>query len=140
MLERKPIEEILDIYETLPKKITDLFWSDDVANRIKKIESSFGLTEKQGDALTGITAYLLLGILSPLSLEKTIKGELNLEENIAEKITDDYFRLLVFPLKPLLRHLYEENEFKRREGETPSEKEERERRGGVNDTYREPIE
>ncbi len=140
MLKKYTTSEYLKLYANLPENITTLFWDDDISKRIIKIESLFDLKEEQGVALTEITAQVFLGILPPVKLEKAIVEDLRLDETTGKKVTNEFFRTLVFPIKPLLKELYEDDDFRRSEGETSSEKEERERKGGVNDTYREPVE
>jgi hypothetical protein len=139
MIKKLSATEWLELYKKLPRKNQLLLWEDDMASRIKKIEERFKLTKKQGDSLTEMIAYILLGALPPLEIKKAIVNEFLVEEEFAQKISDEIFRSIIFPSKPLLKEIYEEKHFKIEDGETEEEKEEREKKGGLSDTYREPI-
>ncbi len=139
MLIQRTTKEILEAYGKLPKKITDLFWSDDVSVRLQKIEKSFNLTKEQGDQLTEIMSLLFLGFLPPYSISKEIEKRFSLDEFSSKKITEDFFRMIVFPLQGALTEIYAVEDFKMHKDETIKEKLEREKRGGINDGYREPI-
>ena len=140
MLKKYTTSEYLKLYTGLPENVTTLFWDDDISKRIIKIESLFDLKEEQVELLTEITAQVFLGILPPVKLEKAIVDGLGLDETTGKKVTDEFFRTLVFPIKPVLKELYEDDDFRRSEEETPEQKEKREKTGGVGDAYREPIE
>ncbi len=140
MLSKTSTKEILEAYGKLPKEITDLFWSDDISVRLQKIEKSFHLAEAQGDQLTEILSLVLLGFLPPCSMLNVIQKELSLDDLSAKKINDEFFRSIIFPFQEILRKIYSEEDFKIYQNETLAEKIERERRGGINDSYREPIE
>jgi hypothetical protein len=140
MLQKYTIEEYSTLYDSLSEKNRELFWNNDISSRIRKIEEDFTLTEKQGDAITLITAHLFLGILPPIKLEKVIRDELKINDSTSEKITDTFFRTLVFPVQLSLKNLYEDSDFRRTDKETPLQRAEREKANNINDLYREPIE
>ncbi len=140
MLNKTSTKEILEAYSKLPKKITDLFWSEDISTRLQKIEKTFDLTEHQGDILTEIIAHVFLGLLPPCSMRESLQKELSVDNLIANKITEEAFRSLIFPFQEELKEVYTDEDFKIFKNETLAEKIERERKGGVSDSYREPIE
>jgi len=154
MVEEYPKEELQKIYESLPKDLKEALFSEKTADDIYDTCVENGLEEKNPE-LAKYVGYVLLGLLSPDELEKTLKEKLAMTDDLAKKISQEITRLVLFPLKASLEPLYKikmsppppledsepSKELSKEEisKEENLMKEEPEKRMGK-DTYREPTE
>ncbi len=131
-------EEKWKLYEDLPEKIQDLFWSDDINGRAHKTVRRFNLNEKEKSSLFEIVGSILLGLIPPTQLRRVIQE--NFPENIAESLFNEVVRFIIYPINHLLREVYADEEFNKigvKKSFTENEKEKWEADFG--DNYREPI-
>jgi len=135
MLDYKP-EQLWLLYEKLPKDLQRAIFSEETAETIYELCTKNGL-EKEMPKIAKYTGYVLLGLLFPNELEKTLKSELKIEDNLAKKISWEINRFIFFPVKENLEMLYnikiEKPSALKEEMPVSTEK-------PVKDIYREPIE
>ncbi|GEM_PF-1996037 len=145
-------KECREIYEKLPPKIKELFWDEDVSDRIEKVIKRFNLGKIKGDRLNKIIFYVFLGLLPPSLIKRMLKEKLALSEKESEELGDEVIRYIIAPMKHLLKMLYKKEEFEKvgiksdfyeKDTETerkksPQKKEETSK--DSSDPYREPVE
>ena len=148
MLEEHPKEKLQEIYEILPEDLRQALFSQEIADMISDICVDENISEKQIDKISKYVGYVILGILSPNDLEKTIKEDLFLEEPSARRINQQILRLIFLPLKTSLELIHkteielpsEITEEKIAAKEKTSQKEEASSKRQGKDVYREPVE
>jgi hypothetical protein len=130
-----PPEQLWPLYEKLPKDLQEAIFASKSADIIADIGMRNGLPEEIVSEIAKYTGYVLLGLLSPEKLEKTLKEDLKMDSVLAKKISWEISRFIFYPVKPFLKNLYttelEELEKEIEKGIKESENK---------DKYREPIE
>jgi hypothetical protein len=139
MLKKYTEDEYWDLYKQLPPKVKDLFWEEDIAERINKIKERFSLTEEKKDFLIEIIGHLFLGILPPEHINSVIQKEIILEEDHSEKLSNEVIRFIIYPIQHLLREIYTDENFQNA-GIKKMYGEENIVNKKNDDVYREPIE
>ncbi len=131
----------MDLYKNLPEKLQNIFWEDDIDNRIEKISERFKLSHTQRLFFSKMIAHLFLGLLPISQIEATVKEEIALREDDNEKLAQEIVRFIVYPIQHLLREVYDDEEFQKI-GVKNTFQEEKEERSTTDfgDVYREPIE
>lgn len=132
MLSKYTTEEYRKLYKELPQKVKNIFWEDDVSDRIEKIVERHELSDLKERKLIRLVAHIYLGLLPPKDIRRTVSEEIDANPDDAEKITNDINRLIVFPTKHLLKEIYKGDE-----EDGSSDGKEKKRSG---DAYREAIE
>jgi hypothetical protein len=139
MLKRYTEDEYWALYRQLPEKVKNLFWEEDVIERIGKITERFNLGIKNKGSLAEIIGHLFLGILPPAHIKSVVKKEIGLGEESSEKLSNEIIRFIIYPTQHLLREIYTAEEFQDAgiktvlgEDNSVPKKE--------GDSYREPIE
>ncbi len=143
MLKKYTTDDYWKLYEDLSPKIQNLFWENDIDNRIEKIAERFQLGENKKEKVIQIIAHLFFGVL-PLSQIKTaVEKEIALESTENEKLSKEIVRFIIYPVQHILREVHEEEEFKKigvRSNFHEEDKPEKEKTTDFGDIYREPIE
>jgi len=149
MAEEYPKEELQKIYEALPEDLKKALFSDKTADDIHDVCVENDIEEKNLE-LAKYVGHVLLGLLSPDELEKTLKEKLTIADESAKKISQEITHIVFFPLKTSLEPLYKikivsplppetaEPAKELPKEELPIEQAPKKRTG--KDTYREPIE
>jgi len=99
-------EQLWPLYEKLPNDLQEAIFSTKTADNIFDICTRNNIEEKEMSEIAKYTGYVLLGLLSPDELEKTLKEELKLKNDLAKKISWEISRFIFFPLKESLEMLY----------------------------------
>jgi len=146
-------EEARKMLKIIPPALKELIFSPETAETILKITDEYNINDERVTKLSSLVGYCLLGMLSPLNLEKEIKTELNVEENVARDISQKIIRLILYEVKNDLEELYPniqiypggiveiEKQVKEKEKlEEKEEAKEKEETPPSADIYREPIE
>lgn len=128
-------EQILSLYKKLSPELKDALGADETANAIEDVFKKFKLSEEQLSKLVETVRNVLMGLLPPEEFQEILETELELESEIAKKISFQIDRYVFRPVKEGLKLLYEEE---KPEKEEVPEKEERKPK--KKDIYREPIE
>jgi hypothetical protein len=127
--------EYLEIYKKLPEQVRDLFWSEEVALIIKKLEQRYGIKRS---AVPVITGFVLLGLIPLSNLPKVIRIKARISEEEAEDLADDIKRHILLPVKSFLEKEYEEKLIIKEKKEGDEEIEVALNRS-KKDPYKEPI-
>jgi hypothetical protein len=127
--------EYLEIYKKLPEQVRDLFWSEEVALIIKKLEQRYGIKKS---AVPVITGFVLLGLIPLSNLPKVIRIKARISEEEAEDLADDIKRHILLPVKSFLEEEYEEKLIIKEKKENDEEIEVALNRS-KKDPYKEPI-
>jgi hypothetical protein len=127
--------EYLEIYKKLPEQVRDLFWSEEVALIIKKLEQRYGIKKS---AVPVITGFVLLGLIPLSNLPKVIRIKARISEEEAEDLADDIKRHILLPVKSFLEKEYEEKLIIKEKKEGDEEIEVALNRS-KKDPYKEPI-
>ena len=146
---KEEIRKKMKIIQNKYPEIFEVMASPETAEIIEKIAIDYGLQSsdevekplKQGQELTDIASHkiakiigqILLGSLVPTELAFALKKELNIEAEMAEKITKEINQKLFTDIKLSLHKLYNIKEISPPLIKKPLLEEQQ-------DTYREPIE
>lgn len=103
-------EQTAELFDKLPKELRAALFSAENADYIAKISARYKLTEKTSE-LAGIVGNVILGLLSPDVLPKTLEKELAVSQEQAEKISQEIIRLILYPIKDKLAEFYEGIDF-----------------------------
>lgn len=135
-----PPEQLWPLYEKLPEDLKEAIFSEKTANTIYDVCNRHGLEEEKISEVAKHTGYVMLGLLPLPEFQETLKDELKLKNDLAQKIALEITRFIFFPLKESLEALYK-TEIEKPEmptGKSVLEEKLTEKR--EKDIYREPIE
>jgi len=105
-----PREQLLDLYKSLPKELQVAIFSADNADKILDICKRNGVEDdKIISEIAKNSGYVMMGVLPPSDLKKTIKEETGLKEETAEKIAWEISRFIFLPVRQFLEPLYNTN-------------------------------
>ncbi len=142
-------EKLWKLYEALPKELQEAIFSEETAISTHEACTKNGVVEEKISEVAKYTGYVLMGLLPPDELEKTLKGKLALSDEQAKNINHEITRFVFFPLRSVLETIYKTEVgqvAKPNPLEKPSAAEEvlKEKKSSsgkrIKDTYREPVE
>ncbi len=133
-------EQLWKIYENIPKELKEAIFSVETADNIHSICLKVGVKEENNSKIAELIGDVLLGILPPEELQKTIENELKINENSAKKINQMIGRIIFLPVKPALDKLYEKEENATEEKTKKPMIKKIEKKSVIGDKYQEPIE
>lgn len=134
-----PSEQLWLLYEKLPKNLQEAIFSVETANIIGEIGERYNLKNEEISEIAKYVGYVLLGLLIPNEIEKTLKEDLNIENDLAKKISTEITQFIFSPIKESLEELYK-IEIEIEKPLVPEEKPLIEKKATNKDTYRELIE
>ena len=154
MLENYPKEKLQEIYESIPQDLKEALFSQETANSIHEACTKNSVGEEKIPEVAKHTGYVLMGLLPPDELEKTLEFKVGLTNEQAKNINQEITRFVFFPLRAILETLYKTEVSQVAKPKSPEgflateeaaaediskkEKPPAKRRG--KDTYREPVE
>lgn len=138
----------------MPKKLTkDQYWklfqklSDELKTQLLSEETAKNIFDicdryevEQVPQIASTTGDVLLGILKPDELEKTIEQELELKKEIAKKVAQEINRFIFYPVKNSLEELYSMEITSPAQMKVPGPIEKKPKPPKRKDTYREVVE
>ncbi|MBD3208706.1 MAG: hypothetical protein GF370_04620 [Candidatus Nealsonbacteria bacterium] len=98
-------EQFWKMYNRLPQELKEAIFSENLTNNVYDICERNKIEEVP--ELTKYAQYVLLGGLPPDEFQKTIKEEMGLEKETAEKTAKEVYRFILHPVKNSLEALYE---------------------------------
>lgn len=125
-------DQMWKLYERLPEELKETIFSEGTADSIFDICVKNGVNDKRISEVARYTGRVLLGVLPPTELQKTIEKEIKLEEGAAKNIVQEINRIIFAPVRSELARLYKK--------ELPQIPREKIKKSSKADTYREPIE
>lgn len=105
-MEEYPKEELQKIYEALPDDLKKALFSQQTANIVDEIGRKNNVPEEKIIEIIKYCGYVLLGLLPPADLRKTLKEKLSLPDETAESVSQEIIQLVFLPLKISLEALY----------------------------------
>jgi len=100
-------EQLWKIFEKLPEELKEVIFAEKTADDIYHISKRNNIKEEKISEVARLTGNVLLGILPPEEFRNTLKKELNLKKDIAEKIAFQIERIIFFPVKKELTEIYQ---------------------------------
>jgi len=129
-------DELWAIYKTLPLELKDAIFSEDTADAIWNIAKLHEI--KDISKLATLTGQVLSGFLPLEFFKDTIKDELGLSEDIANKASMEMEHYVFNQVKKELNELYAEAGIGQKE--KPEIEDETTEQSHGPDSYREPVE
>lgn len=138
-------EQFWKLYEKLPQELKDALFAEETGNDIYEICERNGISENL-DQIVEYVGQVLVGLLPPDELAETLEKKLELDKEMAKRISQEINRFIFYPVKTSLEELYKIEMVpiagapvsppprKKIEGEEKPEEPKRE------DVYREPVE
>ena len=130
-------DQLWQLYEKLPDELREAIFSAETADNIWDVCDRNEIEEVS--KVAKYAGYVLMGVLGPDEFQKTLEGEVGLEEEIAKKVAQEINRFIFYPVKPALEELYK-IEIKPPAGALPIKPPEEKPPTPSEDTYREPVE
>lgn len=124
-------EEFTKLYRTLPPKIKDVLFDEEVGLTLIKICKRHNI-EHIYDDMMDLTTKTLIGLLPPEEIEKVLIRDLDISMVSAKEIAIEVNRFIFFPIKEEISDLYgiKSKEVFKDEESSSSE---------LRDTYREEL-
>jgi len=136
-------EQLWGLFSKLPDELKDTVLSEDTADSILSICQRHEIKDEKISKIAELVGNSLMGLLPPDELQSSLEEEVDLDHEIAKKVSQEINRFIFYPVKESLLSFYK-IEF------TPGGKiiklspEEKEKKrvksAGTKDVYREPIE
>lgn len=105
-----PKEQTMELFDKLPRELRAAIFSQDNADFISQIAERYKITDKVSK-LAILVGNVLLGLLSPDTLAKTIEQELQISTEKTMAISQEINRLILYPVKNNLMDFYKEISF-----------------------------
>ncbi len=105
MLQKYTTDQFWKLYKGLPSELQKVISSDETADTIYDICKRYYLNYDIYKIAESVS-QVLLGLLSPTDLQKTLEKELELEKEIAKQVTREINRFILYPVKSRLEELY----------------------------------
>lgn len=101
-------EELWELYENIPKDLQNTVFSEKTANVIYNTCNKNGIKDdKKISQVAKYTGYVLLGLVPPGKLRKTLEKEMKITKSAAQKISQEINRIVFLPIKQSLEDLYQ---------------------------------
>jgi hypothetical protein len=101
-------EQYLQMYKNLPEELKEVLISEKNDQKIGEIGDRFGISDEQYSVFSKMISYVLMGILPIKTFEKSLKDELEINNDTAQKIAQDAYRFIFFPVINSLKIFYPE--------------------------------
>jgi len=133
-------EQFWKLYEKLPQELKDALFAEETGNNIYDICKRNEIEENL-EQIVDYVGQVLVGVLPPEDFQETLEKELNLDKEVAKKVSQEINRFIFYPVKSSLEELYkiEITPAAKPTGITPPAEKKPSAPSGK-DVYREPIE
>jgi len=98
-------EQFWKLYEKLPQELKDALFAEETGNNIYDICKRNEI-EEDLEQIVDYVSQVLVGVLPPEELQKSLEEELKLETGVAKKVAQEINRFIFYPVKPVLEELY----------------------------------
>ena len=133
-------EKFWEIYSNLPVELRETLFADETGDYLRGICQRAGIAEEL-DKISDYVRQVFLGTLPPENFEITIKKDLNLELETAQKVFREIDRLIFDSVRPVLEKIYHPEPIEQETQKPGKQKIEQEiKREGRRDVYRELVE
>lgn len=132
-------DELWDIYEKLPEELQEAIFSADTAKYIKRACERANVN--QNSEVARFTGQVLMGLLTPQELKKTLREDLELSKKQVRSVYREINRFIFMPVRETLSALYgTEIKPTKKPREVKEAESSKEEKSSSEDKYREPIE
>lgn len=133
-------EKFWEIYRNLPVELRETLFADETGDYLRGICQRAGIAEEL-DKISDYVRQVFLGTLPPENFEITIKKDLNLELETAQKVFREIDRLIFDSVRPVLEKIYHPEPIEKEKQKPGEQKIEQEiKKEERRDVYREFIE
>ena len=98
-------EQFWKLYAKLPKELKGALSADETADDIYNICKRYEILENL-DEMAEYVGHVLVGVLPPDEFQETLEKKMELEKDIAKKVTQEINRFIFYPVKANLEELY----------------------------------
>jgi len=106
MFEDYTTEQLRKLYYHLPEELQEASTSPETTAFIETACKRHKLSPEKTDKVIELTGYVFLGLLPPEELPEALVKELKLKKTTANKVYQEIYRSVFFPLKYQLYQLY----------------------------------
>lgn len=99
-------EQFWKAYEKLPQELKEAVFSEETAENIWDICTRNGIDDERISEVARYTGRVLMGLLPPDELAGTLEKKLELDKEMAERISRGVNRFILYPVKARLEELY----------------------------------
>jgi len=100
-------KQLRGLFKVLPEELKEAIFSEETAEKISTICEKYKIEGERKSEIAKLVGNSLMGLLSPDKLQNSLEQEINIESLIAEKISLEINRFILYPLKEVLGSLYE---------------------------------
>jgi len=98
-------EQFWELYKSLPQELKDALFAEETGNDNYEICKRNGIEENLAE-IVEYTGRVLLGVLQPADFQEVLEKELNLEKELAKKVSQEINRFIFYPMKSSLEGIY----------------------------------
>lgn len=99
-------EEFWKLYEKLPQELKDTLFAEETGDNIYNTCKRNGI-EKDLGTIIDYVGQVLLGLLTPKDFQNALEKEVDLDPEIAKKVSQEINRFVFYPVKESLSFFYE---------------------------------
>jgi hypothetical protein len=93
-------EQLWKLYENLPKELRETIFSNETADFVKSICERYDIKkDEEVSKVAELIGDVLLGISTIDNLQKNIEEELKIKKDIADKMSQEFYRSIFYPVK-----------------------------------------
>ena len=100
-------EQLWKLYQKLPEELQETIFSAETADHINGVCTRNNVTEEKIPEVAKYTGRVLMGLLPPNELEKTLVKKVELKNEMAKTVAREINRFVFFPVKEVLSQIYE---------------------------------
>ena len=116
-IENPVVKKRYAIYFQLPQELSQLFFAEEAANKMRKIAQENNLNKEQLQWASYTTGMILLGETNIVDFVKTIQEKCNLAEKPARELARDINQVILLPVKESLKQIHQVSEWPREKSE-----------------------
>ena len=132
-------KQFWQLYEKLPQELKDAVFAEETDDSIYEACKSNEVLDNH-EQIVEFVGQVLIGVLRPDEFQETIEQGLELNKNVAKKMTQEINRFVFFPVKKSLEDIYSMEITPPAQMKIPGPIKKGSVKKGRKDTYREPVE
>lgn len=99
-------EQLWKLFSKLPDELKDTVLSEDTANNISGICQRYEIKDEKISKIAELVGNSLMGLLPPDELQSSLEKEVDLDPEIAKKVSQEINRFIFYPVKESLLSFY----------------------------------
>ena len=132
-------KQFWQLYEKLPQELKNAVFAEETDDSIYEACKNNEVLDSHKQIIEYV-GQVLIGVLRPDEFQETIEKELELDKNVAKKMTQEINRFIFFPVKKSLEDIYSMEIAQPAQMEIPGPIKRESVKKGREDDYREPVE